>query len=99
MARTSESPASLTTTQASVISLLSLARPFGSKTQDDNHRRTMSLLEAGPNQSRPLEEEDEFSYDDYLMASRCPSLHPKRTIQVRRVAVHRPLPTSARGEC
>ena len=55
--------------QASIISLLSLARPFGqesgSKQCDNNHRRTMSLLEDG----QPVEE-DEFTYDDYLMASR-----------------------------
>ena len=55
--------------QASVISLLSLARPFGqqtgSKQGDENHRRTMSLLEDG----QPADEDADM-YDGYLMASR-----------------------------
>ena len=55
--------------QASVINLLSLARPFGqqtgSKQGDENHRRTMSLLEDG----QPADEDADM-YDDYLMASR-----------------------------
>ena len=50
--------------KAAVISLLQLARPFGSEQTEEIHRRTMSLLDDD------TEDDEEFSFDDYLMASR-----------------------------
>ena len=47
--------------KAAVISLLSLARPFGCEISEET--RTMSLLDDD-------EDDEEFSFDDYLMASR-----------------------------
>ena len=47
--------------KAAVVSLLSLARPFGCEISEET--RTMSLLDDD-------EDEEEFSFDDYLMASR-----------------------------
>ncbi|XP_023340707.1 protein unc-79 homolog [Eurytemora carolleeae] len=48
---------------ASVISLLSLAKPFSSDSQEEHHARTMILLDDADTQ-------DDFTFDDYLMASR-----------------------------
>ena len=50
--------------QASVISLLSLARPYGSEQVEGSHRRTMSLLDDDE------QNDEEFSFEDFLMASR-----------------------------
>lgn len=50
--------------QAAVISLLSLARPYGSEQVEGSHRRTMSLLDDDE------ENDEEFSFEDFLMASR-----------------------------
>ena len=47
--------------KAAVISLLSLARPYGCEISEET--RTMSLLDDD-------EDDEEFSFDDYLMASR-----------------------------
>ena len=49
--------------QAAILALLSLARPFGMAGRDERSQRARSLLvgEAG---------EEEFSYDDCLLASR-----------------------------
>ena len=58
------SPGDKEVLQASVISLLSLARPFGSEQVEGSHRRTMSLLDDDE------DNDEEFSPEDYLMASR-----------------------------
>ena len=52
------SPGDKEVLQASVISLLSLARPFGSEQVEGSHRRTMSLLDDDE------ENDEEFSPED-----------------------------------
>ena len=50
--------------KAAVISLLSLAKPFGREQADETLARTMSLLDDD------VDNDEEFTFDDYLMASR-----------------------------
>ena len=71
--------------QSAVISLLSLARPFGSEQTEEIHRRTMNLLDDED------DDDEEFSFDDYLMASRygvwllVALFHPKPEDNARQV--------------
>lgn len=74
--------------QSAVISLLSLARPFGSEQTEEIHRRTMNLLDDED------DDDEEFSFDDYLMASRygvwllVALFHPKPEDNARQVQIH-----------